>query len=99
MKNLFLVILISLFPFCLLAQTNAIKGLVVDTTGQVLSDATISVLQKKDSSVVSYTISDSKGSFEIKDLSFGEYLVFISFTGYEVYSGSFSVSANKRILD
>ena len=93
MKSLVLSVFFSLFSLCLFAQTNTIKGILVDTTGQVLGSATVSILQKRDSSLVNYTLSDSKGSFEIRDLPFGEYLIFISFTGYEVYKGTFSFSA------
>jgi hypothetical protein len=66
MKNLALLLFIGLFPFFLSAQTAVVKGKLTDTTGQLLQNATISVLQKKDSSLISYTMSDSKGSFEIK---------------------------------
>ena len=99
MKNLALLLFAGLFPCFLSAQTGVVKGKLVDTTGQVLLNATISVLQKKDSSLVDYTMSDSKGSFEIKNLSLGDYQIFISFTGYEVYKGSFSIITYKRILD
>ncbi|HKC36054.1 MAG TPA: TonB-dependent receptor [Chitinophagaceae bacterium] len=99
MKNLALLLFVGLFPCFLSAQTGVIKGKLVDTTGQLLLNATISVLQKKDSSLVNYSMSDSKGSFEIKNLSLGDYQIFISFTGYEVYKGSFSITAHNRILD
>ncbi|HEX6170897.1 MAG TPA: TonB-dependent receptor [Chitinophagaceae bacterium] len=99
MKNLALLLFIGLFPFFLSAQTGLVKGKLTDTTGQLLHNATISVLQKKDSSFISYTMSDGKGSFEIKNLSLGDYQLFISFTGYEVYKGSFSITTNKRNLD
>lgn len=99
MKNLTLSILAGLFPVVLLAQSGGVRGNLVDTTGQTLSNATISVLQKKDSSLVSYTISDNKGYFEIKDLSFSNYLLFVSFSGYEVYKKSFVINAEKRISD
>lgn len=99
MKNLNLTILIALFPFCLLAQSGSVKGKLVDTTGQALNNATISVLQKKDSSLVSYTMSDSKGSFEIKNLSPGDYQIFVSYTGFEIYKKPFSISTDKRISD
>src|SRR6187200_739167 len=99
MKNLALLILSGLFPFFLSAQTGVVKGRLVDTAGQLLDNATISVLQKKDSSFVSYTMSDSKGTFEIKNLSLGDYQIFISFTGYEIYKGAFSITANKPTLD
>ena len=99
MKNLALLFFIGLSPFFLSAQTGVVKGMLADTTGQLLHNATISVLQKKDSSLVSYAMTDSKGSFEIKNLSLGDYQIFISFTGYEVYKGPFSITTNKRILD
>jgi len=99
MRSLILFIFFTFFSLCLFAQTNTIKGTLVDTTGQVLGGATVSILQKRDSSLISYALSDSKGSFEIKGLAYGEYLIFISFTGYEVYKGIFSLSANRRLSD
>ena len=99
MKNLALSILALLFSFCLLGQTGTVRGKLVDTTALELSNATISVLLKKDTSLVSYTLSDSKGYFEIKNLSYTDYVIFISFTGYELYTSSFSISANNRISD
>ena len=100
MKNLALLILTGLFPFYLFAQQGAVKGKLLDTSSrQSLISATVSVVQKKDSSLVSYTLSDDKGSFEIKDIPVGDYLLFVSFTGYEVYNKPFSVSDNKHISD
>ncbi|HET9744221.1 MAG TPA: outer membrane beta-barrel family protein [Chitinophagaceae bacterium] len=99
MKNLALIILSVLFPFCLLAQSGTVKGRLVDTAGVELSNATVSVLLKKDTSLVSYTLSDSKGSFAIKNLPYTDYVIFISFTGYELYTGSFSISADSRNSD
>ena len=91
--------LIGLFPFFLFAQEGVVKGRLVDSTGQILINATVSVLQKKDSSLVSYAMSDSKGSFEIKHLALGEYLIYISFTGYQEYKTSFSISDDKRVSE
>ena len=99
MKNLALLILSGLFPYFLSAQQGTVKGKLSDSTLQSLSNATISVLQKKDSSLVGYALSDTKGSFELKNLSIGDYQLFISFTGYEVYKRTFSISAVKRIAD
>jgi hypothetical protein len=99
MKILALLILSGLFPYFLSAQQGAVKGNLSDSTFQPLSNATISVLQKKDSSLVGYTMSDSKGFFELKNLSIGDFQLFISFTGYEVYKRTFSISAVTRIAD
>ena len=99
MKTLALLILSGVFPYFLSAQQGTVKGNLNDSTFQPLSNATISVLQKKDSSLVGYTMSDSKGFFELKNLSIGDYQLFISFTGYEVYKRTFSISAVTRIAD
>ena|SRR5688572_6731692 len=99
MKNLALFILTGLFPFILSAQTGAVKGKLIDSTGQSLSNATVSILQKKDSSLVSYTLSDAKGAFELKNIDVGDYHLFASFLGYEVYQKTFSVTTSKRIAD
>ena len=99
MKNLALLILSGLFPFFLSAQTGAVKGKLVDTAGQSLDNATISVLQKKDSSFVSYTISDAKGTFEIKNLSVGDYQLLFRLRDTKIYKGPFSITANKPTLD
>ncbi|HJS53573.1 MAG TPA: TonB-dependent receptor, partial [Chitinophagaceae bacterium] len=94
-----LLLFIGAFPFALFAQTGVVKGKLIDSTGQSLNSATISVSQKKDSSLVNYTLSDSKGTFEIKNLAIGDYHLFVSFTGYEVFTTSFSISAKKRTID
>jgi len=99
MKNLTLLILTGLFPFILSAQTGAVKGKLVDSASQLLTNATVSVLVRKDSSLVNYTLSDIKGRFEIKNLAVGDYHLFASFSGFEVYQKIFSVTADKRIVD
>ena len=98
MKNLALLILTGFFPLISLAQ-GSVKGKLVDTARQSLTNATVSVLQQKDSSLVSYSLSDTKGSFEIKNLSVGDYHLFVSFTGYEGYKNSFSITATQRVVD
>ncbi|HET6721160.1 MAG TPA: TonB-dependent receptor family protein, partial [Chitinophagaceae bacterium] len=40
-----------------------------------------------------------KGSFEIKNLPTGDYHLFVSFTGYEGYKNSFSITATQRVVD
>src|SRR5215203_938378 len=99
MKNLALLMLIGLFPCFLTAQQGTVKGRLSDSSFQSLENATISVLQQKDSSVVTYTISDAKGFFELKNIPIGDYQLLVSFTGYEVYKQTFSISADKRAAD
>ena len=98
MKSRFLLIFIGLIPVWLAAQSGTVKGKLLDTTGQVLSSATVSVFVKKDTSLLSYVLSDEKGLFELKNLAPDDYLLFVSFTGYEMYQGTFSITG-KQTLD
>lgn len=99
MKNLAFLLFIGLFPLFLSAQQGTVKGKLTDSTHQSVSNATVAVVLKKDSSLVGYTLSGEKGSFELKNLAIGDYQLFISFTGYEVYNKAFSITAANRISD
>jgi hypothetical protein len=101
MKKLILLLSI-LFPALIIqAQVNgSVKGKLTDTTAkQPLSEATVSVMLVKDSSLVSFSLSDKKGNFEISDLDAGNYLLLISYTGYENFKRPFSITAEKKTTD
>ncbi len=85
-----------------LAQKPAgsIKGTVIDTTGkQPLAGATVFVMLTKDSSVSTYSVSDKKGIFEIKDLLSDSYKLIISYQGYQSYEKVFSITDVKQLVD
>ncbi len=64
--------------------TGSIKGKLVDSTSkQSLKDASITLLDPKDSTLELFGLTKADGSFEILNISFGTYLVHISFQGYE----------------
>ena len=66
----------------LLAQ-GKISGKVYDSkTGSPVEYATVAVLNAKDSSLVTGTVTESNGSFSMK-AAYGRYLVRLSFMGYE----------------
>ena len=101
MKNLTLSVILLSFSFFTKAQTSgSVKGTLRDTSAkQALSEATISVLVAGDSSLASYSISDKKGVFEIKNLEYGKYFLLVSFSGYENFRKSFLISADKKNID
>jgi hypothetical protein len=101
MKRLFLLVIIFTAVITTTAQVNGVvKGKLVDTTAkQPLSDATISVMLVKDSSLVSFTLSDKKGIFQVTNLDAGDYLLIISYTGYENFKKTFSITAEKKTAD
>lgn len=80
------------------AQVNgSVKGKLIDSTAkQPLSEATVSVMLVKDSSLVSFSLSDKKGNFEITNLDAGNYLLMISYSGYENFKKSFSITTEKK---
>ena len=101
MKKFGLLLFILGAVFISQAQVNgSVKGKLIDTTAkQFLSEATVSVILIKDSSLVSFSLSDKKGIFEIKNLDAGDYQLMISFNSYETYKKNFSITAAKKTTD
>jgi len=73
-----------LFAVNLLAQNSgSLKGKLTDTLGkQALKSASISILDPQDSSVEAFGLAKEDGSFELKNISFGTFIVHISFESY-----------------
>ncbi len=60
-----------------------IKGTVMDTASKRgLSYTTISLVQAKDSSLISFLRADSTGAFQLKNIAKGNYLVSASYVGF-----------------
>ena len=57
---------------------GSVKGKLMDTTAKKpVPDATITLINAKDSSIVSYMVSDKLGAFEIKNIDAGDYTVVV----------------------
>lgn len=101
-KILTLMVLLMTLSLAGLAQkkiSGSIKGKLVDTLyKENLSEATITVLNP-DSSVHSFTLSNTKGEFEIKDIDSGNYRLMITFQGYQPYSQRFSISSQLSAIN
>lgn len=82
-KNMrFLLVALMLFSTTfLLAQNIDVKGKIVDTNQQILEGASIAVY-KQDTVLVSGTISNAKGMFELKDMPSDHYKITVSYVGY-----------------
>ena len=66
------------------ATTGTLKGKLVDSTGkQSLKDASVTLLDPKDSTLELYGLAKEDGSFNIGNISFESYLMHIFFQGYE----------------
>ena len=82
----------------LMAQKNgSVKGIAFDTIArQAVAGATITVVEKKDSSLVSFTITDNTGKFELKGIPNGEYRLLITHVNYHNSNSFFTIMDNKK---
>src|ERR1044071_7362694 len=81
-------------------QESAVKGKLIDTaTGKPISSATVSVLHSKDSSWVTFTISNDMGSFEIKGLEAGSYNVIISHEAFSEIKRRIVITTAQKQVD
>ena len=96
---LFLVLIISVLSAH--GQKNgSVRGLIYDTLSrQPVSSATITVLEKKDSSLVTFTMSDQQGQFELKGIPNGEYRLLVSHISYHNGQVFFSIDDNNKNKD
>jgi hypothetical protein len=81
-----------LFSFLLIFQTFgqtqrwSITGTVQDGQGQGLASATITLLDPKDSTLVTFGVTKPTGEFEIKNLRDDVLLLQVSFVGFETFN-------------
>ena len=82
-KFYFLVMALFVLGLSTSAQNinGTVKGILQDSSSQALMDATVSVMRLQDSSLISFTVSDKNGSFEIKNIAAGNYNLIASFSG------------------
>jgi len=90
-----------LFALMSKAQTSAtLKGRLVDTVGkQSLKDASVTILDAKDSTLDVFGMTKADGSFIISNITFGEMLVDIKFQGYEPFSKKIVFSKTNNAVD
>jgi Carboxypeptidase regulatory-like domain len=103
MKKIF-TLSILFFVLIITAQAQkfdgSIKGKLTDTLAKLpVPDATISVLNAKDSSLVTFTLSTKLGAFEVKGLGEGDYRLVISSKGFVEFKKTVSITATEKTID
>ena len=103
MKKIFtLSILVLALVFSAAAQKfdGSIKGKLVDTAAKApIPDATVSVLNAKDSSLATFTLSTKTGAFEVKGLGEGDYRLIVSSKGFVELKKTFTITATEKTID
>lgn len=103
MRSLILSLLLLAVTGSVMAQKNdgQITGKLVDTAAaaQPVVDATISLLKASDSSLVTFTLSNKEGRFEIKGLPTGSYRLIITHQAFNEIKREITLSDDKRQQD
>jgi hypothetical protein len=88
---------------CILAvaqKNGVVKGVAFDTLSkQPVASATITLMQRKDSSLVSFTMSDNSGRFEFTGIQNGEYRLLITHVNYHNSAQVFKMDDEHKIID
>lgn len=85
--------------FLVSAQKALIKGSVNDTLNrQYLHHATVQLLRAKDSVLIKFTRTDSKGNFQLTNLPAGKAILVISYPSYADYTDEIELSENSSLV-
>ena len=100
------ILLLALFAVSLFSSAYAqkadgsIKGKLIDTAAKMpLANATVSVLNAKDSSLATFTLSTKTGTFEIKGLTVGKYRLIVTTKGYVELKQNLELTDANKTLD
>ncbi|MDA3613449.1 outer membrane beta-barrel protein [Polluticaenibacter yanchengensis] len=95
MRRLFLLALLCMASVTY-AQKGSISGIVKDSSiNKNIALATISVFKAKDTSIVTYRLSDEDGRFKVPGLPLNEALrCVITYSGYEAFRKEFTLTEN-----
>lgn len=102
MRSLCLALLLSLcFSSALFAQNPyAIKGIVADTTSSSrLHNATISILNAKDSTLYKFTRAAANGTFSIPPMKKGNFILLLTYPNYVDYVAPFTLDSVNNSID
>ena len=82
------------------AQNLSVKGAVVDTASLAkLKNASISILNAKDSTLVKFTRAVTDGTFTIGNLRAGKFILLTTYPGYADYVEHFRLDSTKTVHD
>ncbi len=97
---LFLLFTVASGLFAQVKNAGTVKGKLLDSLSQQnLKDATISILNPQDSSLVAYSLSKADGSFTIENVSFGSHIFYVTFQGYLEIEKRFSLNQDNLVFN
>ena len=94
-----LCLVLGLFSICTFSQDFTITGKLIDNEQNTPLEAATVVLETlKDSTMITYTITDRKGAFELKGKNnITRANLFVTFVGYQPYEQEIDLSGNRNV--
>ncbi|MEO8172803.1 MAG: outer membrane beta-barrel family protein [Sediminibacterium sp.] len=102
MSKIVTLIVFIFMGFAVSAQntTATLKGKLVDSVNkQSLKDASITILDARDSSLEVFGLAKEDGSFSIVNIGFGAMIVQVKFNGYETFTKNITFSADNSTVN
>lgn len=98
--RLLVLIFLGISGFLQAQNMGSVKGIIVDTASNIkLVNASVMVLNAKDSTLVQFTRADENGGFMIGNLKKGKFILLVTYPAYADYVERFQVDSVKKELD
>jgi hypothetical protein len=98
-KTSLLIAILSLFSFSVFAQKANVSGVLTDGSEKTpVYNSVVALLTPKDSILYTFTRSDKKGNFDLKNVKAGNYIVMTSHRQYADYLDDITVSETAKNL-
>lgn len=98
-KTTFLIAILSLLSFSVFAQKANVSGVLTDGNEKTpVYNSVVALLTPKDSILYSFTRTDKKGNFDLKNVKAGNYIVMTSHRQYADYLEDITVSETAKNL-
>ena len=91
----YLIIFLISFSAPITAQ-HLVEGIIIDENKNSLVGATVVLLDKQDSSMVAFSISDNEGTFHLEDIEQGQYILQFSFVSYKTTYNNVDITSVDR---
>lgn len=99
-KTLLTVIALLLFTTIAFAQNHPVQGIVADISSNAkLKNATISVLNAKDSTLYKFTRAAQDGSFSFQNFKNGNFILLVTYPDYADFVNKFSIDSANKSMD
>src|SRR5690242_8923067 len=100
MRMILTFIAIFFSALCFSQKSGSIKGIAFDTSlRQPVPNATVTLLKKKDSSLVSFAMADNNGRFELSGIANGDYRLMITHVNYHNSNRNITIDNQPKDID